>query len=406
MKSLVLPASLLLVLLPLVGCGAGPRTSARSTALPSAPTADARQTTSTTAAATTTPTTTSSASSSTTTPETHPIAAGFVPLSFTAVSEDDFWLLGSAPCDTGRCTVIARTGDGGTGFTPIAAPELQGRGAPGVTPTLRFADRDDGWAFVTGDGGAFYATHDGGSTWHQLHLGDLVAFASGGGYAYAVTADCTSDGCTDFQFRRARVSGDGWSARAIPFVPDGPVLDLAAHGPNVWLLGTRAGEASGPHDLLARSTDAGQTFSVGDGPCFAGLGGDLEPTSASVLWVLCPTGMMAAAARSTDAGITFAPLQTQPLANSARLAPASDTTALLAPDGARTRPLLTTDGGSSWSQPQTPPGATFWTWAGFTDARVGAALIATHWDAAAQTELQQLWRTTDGGATWHPVETG
>lgn len=387
MKPLVLTASLLLVLPTLVGCGAGPRTSARSTAPPTTSTATARPAASTTA-------------------EARPVPAGFVPRSYTAVSGDDFWVLGSAPCDTGRCTVIVRTRDGGSSFTAIAAPELQGRGEAGVTSTLRFADREDGWAFVTGSGGAFYATHDGGSTWHRLDLGSVIAFASGGGYAYAVTADCTNDGCTDFRFRRARVSGDGWSASVMPFTPDGPVLDLAAHGSNVWLLGTRAGQVSGPHDLLARSVDAGRTFAVGDGPCFAGLGGDVEPTSANVVWTVCPTGMMAAAARSTDGGSSFAPLDTHPLANSARLAPASDTTALLAPDGGETRPLLTTDAGSTWSQPQTPPHASFWAWVGFTDAHVGAALVQTHWDPAAHVQLQQLWRTTDGGATWHAVTFG
>ena len=41
------------------------------------------------------------------------VPAGFQPVSFTAVSERDFWLLGTVPCHGGRCTAIVRTTDGG-----------------------------------------------------------------------------------------------------------------------------------------------------------------------------------------------------------------------------------------------------------------------------------------------------
>ena len=108
--------------------------------------------------------------------------------------------------------------------------------------------------------------------------------------------------------------------------------------------------------------------------------------------------MMAGAARSTDGGLTFTPLHTPTgLVNSTRLAPASDTAAMLIRNGATAPPLLTTDAGASWTTPKTPPGATFWPWAGFTDAHVGTALVQTRDDT-------QLWRTTDGGSRWANVE--
>jgi hypothetical protein len=114
--------------------------------------------------------------------------------------------------------------------------------------------------------------------------------------------------------------------------------------------------------------------------------------------------MMAGAARSTDGGVTFAPLRTPPgLVNSARLAPASDRTAMLIRNGASAPPQLTTDAGASWTTPQTPAGATSWSWVGFTDAETGAALVQTGYDAAAGVQTQQLWRTTDGGSTWSNV---
>jgi hypothetical protein len=40
---------------------------------------------------------------------------------------------------------------------------------------------------------------------------------------------------------------------------------------------------------------------------------------------------------------------------------------------------------------------------GFTDARVGAAIVETGYDASTKTQLTALWRTTDAGATWSAV---
>lgn len=314
---------------------------------------------------------------------TRPPASRFTPLSFTAVSDDEFWLLGNG--------VIEHTTDGGANFTPIDASALRGLGQAGTLPTLRFADQRDGWAFVSGAGGAIYATHDGGATWTQLHLGAVLAFATGGGYAYAVTADCTVSGCSGYAFRRTPVMQDAWTKTALPFTSDGSVLDLAAHGRELWLLGTRAPAAPG-HDVLARSADAGAIFTVVPGPCTPGLGGDLEPVSASVLWAVCPTGMLAGGLRSTDGGRSFHALGGLELANSALLAPASATTAVIANGNEVKR---TTDGGATWSTPATPSTTTPWTWAGFTDAHVGTAIVG-----------HQLWRTTDGGADWRVLTLG
>jgi len=353
-----------------------------------------------------TTTTTTTAASPTTTAPARPnaVPAGFVPSSFTAISDSNYWVLGSVPCaGRGRCTAIVRTTDGGASFGSIHAPELEGGGRPTAQVTLRFADRDDGFAFVPGAGGAFYATHDAGESWLRVQLRSVIGFATGGGYAYAVTARCTPD-CSRFRFQRSPVSRDTWTDSAMPFPPNGGPLDLTAHGSHVWLLGSRFGSLAVPHDVLARSTDAGRTFTVGDGPCFPDLGGSLAPSSAIVLWAVCPTGMMAGAARSTDGGVTFAPLHLQKeIPNSTRLAPASADSALLIIDAGGATPLLTTDAGAHWTAPQTPRAETSWAWAGFTDAETGAALVQTRYDTAAKIEVQQLWRTTDGGASWSVV---
>jgi hypothetical protein len=352
------------------------------------------------------PPTTTAAPTTTAPARVRAVPLGFIPLSFTAISDSDYWVLGSVPCAGGRCTAIARTTDGGASFSSVRAPELQNVGAPGrAEPNLRFADHDDGWAFVTGADGAFYVTHDGGASWHPVRQRSLIAFATGGGYVYAVTAACTPDSCSALRFERSPVSHDAWTTSAMPFPPDSPVLDLSAHGTSVWVLATRAGQVGAArYDVLAHSTDAGQTFTVGNGPCFPGLGGTLAPSSANVLWAVCPTGMMAGASRSTDGGITFAPLHLQKsIPNSTSLAPASDDSALLIINAGGATPLLTTDAGAHWTAPRAPAGATSWAWAGFTDAQTGAALVQTRYVTTARLQLQQLWRTTDGGASWSVV---
>jgi photosystem II stability/assembly factor-like uncharacterized protein len=304
--------------------------------------------------------------------------ARFSPVSFTAIGDHDYWLLVKGPC----CFSVLHTTDGGRSFARLPAPALP---TEGTAPTLRFADRRDGFAFVPGVGGAFYATHDGARSWRRIALGTVLAFATGGGNVYAETARCSLRRCTRYRFERSPVAADAWTARAPPFVPDGAIVDLAAHGSHVWLL---------DGDVLARSSDGGRSFVTGPGPCVAGLGGELSPTSASVVWAVCPTGMLAGAWRSTDGGFRFRRVPTPPLANSAVLAPASRNTAVLARGS---RLLRTTDGGGSWRATSTPGPVVSVAWIGFTDARVGAALVQT------KPDVEVLWRTTDGGASWSAI---
>jgi photosystem II stability/assembly factor-like uncharacterized protein len=106
--------------------------------------------------------------------------------------------------------------------------------------------------------------------------------------------------------------------------------------------------------------------------------------------------MLAGAWRSTTGGSTFKRLRTPELVNSAQLAPASADTAVL--ERGVSAPLLrTTDGGKTWSRAKTPGRVTDYLFIGFTDPRVGAAVVQTRGQTTA------LWRTTDAGATWSTV---
>jgi hypothetical protein len=209
-----------------------------------------------------------------------------------------------------------------------------------------------------------------------------------------LTARCTTQTCSGYHFAHGPASAARWRESPLPFVPDGPVIDVAVRGRTIWLLGTRARMRLPYHDVLARSTDGGRTFVTGDGPCTPGLGGDLEPSSARVVWAVCPTGMLAGASRSTDGGVTFQPLHTQALPNSVRIAPASDQTAVLAANDAARR---TTDGGATWRPLRLPGNDNVWNDVVFTDPRTGTALVRIGERSAA------IWRTTDGGATWSRI---
>lgn len=352
-----------------------------------------------------------------------PVPAHFDPVSFTAISATTYWLLGEAPCSNPVCTSIVRTTDGGTSFVGLPAPQAPldaGNGTGGGSAgaginTLRFADPLDGYAFDTNPGGSFWDTHDGGQHWAQpaFFAGqDLLGFGTGDGYAFALAGTCTNGSCAKVVLQRSPVGSDQWSPLSVP-VPSGalPVASMTVHGPDVWFSVTTS--ASQANQLLVAGTGGGATFSTYPSPCSPGLGGDIQATSATVLWAVCPTGTLASAFRSTDGGAQWQSLKTpDELANSAVLAAASDTAAVIEPSAQG--PLLRTDdGGAGWQAVKSSGSAgSWWAWMGFTDSATGAGLqvqgsTPAGWPWPNGPAPEQLWRTGDGGATWSgPVSVG
>ena len=334
-----------------------------------------------------------------------PVPVRFTPVSFTAISEDDYWVLGTAPCRNPVCTSIVRTTDGGGHFVGIPAPVVPlaaTNDSPSISD-LRFADPLDGFAygFSTDNTGAFYATHDGGTTWHPVALGDVLAFGTGRGTAYAVTAQCSSGMCAHYQLRRSPVSQDSWSSSPLPLdvVPQSAGLVLAVYGPDVWIMAT-TGTSSQAVETLARSSNGGSTFTEGAGPCTPGLPGDLEPSSDDVIWAYCATGTSGRAYRSSDGGASFTALPVLQTANSALIAQVSATTALVTdPDNGSL--LRTVDAGATWTTVGASPQGTYTPWIGFTDATTGAALV----ESRASGEFD-LWRTSDAGGQWSETSFG
>jgi len=322
-------------------------------------------------------------------------ADAFAPESLTGISAREYWVLGRSRCGAGTCDAIVHTTDGGRSFTRTHVPPLP---LDSTTPRLLFADPRNGFAYVPFVGGALYATHDAGRTWRTLALGDVLALTVTATRAYFVTAHCSSNGCARYRLRRGPVTASRWTTTDLPFTPDDSgVFGLAARGSKVWLLGTGAGRRRSS-DVLARSADGGRTFRTDRGPCVAGLGAELAPVSARVIWAFCPTGLLGRAWRSSDGGATFTGLRTPPLANAAILAPASPDVAVLARNGAGARLLRTSDRGRTWRASGTPRRAIYFAQISFMTRTVGAALVQV-----GDAQPFALWRTADAGGHWSSV---
>jgi photosystem II stability/assembly factor-like uncharacterized protein len=304
--------------------------------------------------------------------------APFEPRSLTAVSATTFWLSGNG--------ALLHSSDGGRHFDRLPkAPAAE----------IRFADSRDGFSF--GGGSPLFATHDGGRTWHRTGFRNVLAFATAGGTAYAVTCRRFKDGdCRVARFERSPVSHDAWRLTPMPFPHAEPNFDLAAHGAGVWLFGAIGNAPPSSRNVLARSTDHGRSFAIARVPCYAELAAELDPVSTHVVWAFCPTGMMGVAWRSRDGGATFQELQI-PLTNGASLAAVSETTAVVARNVGGFGLLRTTDGGRTWHHARAPANGNYQLT--FVDSRAGFALVLG-------TSNTQLWKTTDAGSSWQRVPIG
>ncbi|HXQ62174.1 MAG TPA: hypothetical protein VN796_07560 [Acidimicrobiales bacterium] len=366
------------------------------------------RTTSSTSATSPSETSTSAPAATSTTaaaPSGGPVPSGFDAVAYTAVSAEEFWLLGTAPCSAPVCTSIIRTTDGGAHFVGIPAPPAPlaygtSATAPGVIDTLRFADPFDGYAVgvrPSGTTSGLWVTHDGGEHWSAQVLGDVEAFDISDGEVYVVVGDCTDTGCRDVHLERSAAHSSSWTATPLPGVQSSPEASVSAHDGQVWI-----DAESGTGDLLEHSSDGGASFTSGRSPCNAGLGGTVQAATDRVLWFMCPTGMMASAQRSTDAGATFEDLGTGEIVNSSEIAAADATTAVVV-DGDSPALRRTADGGGTFRTVFSAPGATGWLYVGFTTPAVGVGLSTGPGSGTRTVPATTLWRTVDAGITWNRV---
>lgn len=348
---------------------------------------------------------------------------GFVPVAFTAVSASNWWVLGRVPCGVRYCSSIRRTTDGGNTFRTLPAPggsygpDLGSR--PPVSD-IRFADPKDGWVF----GPSLYATHDGGLHWAAVSVpGTVSELEPGLGEVFAVVSpppqSCAQTGTCDGgtpapHIYRAEPGSDHWTLDSA----GGSVSEgLAVHGRSVWIIDSMVtvdGPAIGT--ALLHSTDSGDHFTPEAQP-IGGIACNYSPASDTVIWSYCSGGHFDVAARSVDAGAHFEKIGPEQgtdaptpndYPNGSTLKAASPTTAVAAIDisNATVRGLIrTTDAGATWTIVQAPLDDTgTWTVLGFTTAQDGYALWGHPGGGTSyRGEAAQLWRTTNSGANWTPI---
>jgi photosystem II stability/assembly factor-like uncharacterized protein len=321
----------------------------------------------------------------------------FRPGSVAAVGTRDLWVLGEYPCGTSTwCNALVRSTDAGKQFTQVAFPPFPSQG---TSPSVVFANTRDGFAYVQ-DGTPLFVTRDGGSSWRRTGpAGNVSAFAVGGGDAYVVTSRRI--------YERTPVAKDAWRALRLPPFKRGFVVSLAVHGSRVWLLGTPERQRKDDSDEIALSRNRGANLAARPGPCYAELGGRLTAAGAGVVWAVCPTGMMAGLWLSKDGGRSFPSLHSardrgalgEPgLTNGAEIVATSAKDAVLYP-GAQGPLYRTTDEGRRWARVRQTArfGDVFSL--DFSTRRVGVLVAPT----LHHPSRPELWRTTDGGATWQPL---
>jgi photosystem II stability/assembly factor-like uncharacterized protein len=357
------------------------------------------------------PSTTASPSTTANAPAPSSVPTGFVIESFTAISSTQWWVLGSVPCGTQLCSEIAVTTDGGASFRMLPAPGGPYSKPPAGSPpisSIRFADPNDGWVF----GPKLYATHDGGQHWAAIYLaGQITALEPGSDQVFAIisppTASCASSGTCNSttpapQLWRTSPTGDGWR---VDTAPGGVSVGLAVHGQSVWVINsmpTPDGPAIGTR--LLHSGDDGAQFITEPQPV-TGIACDYQPVTDQMLWAYCSGGHFMVVYRSTDGGAHFS--QTQNVnaigcPNGSQLAAATPTLAVVACNLGGQPLMRTHDAGSTWTVAQPALNQSgYWSPIGFTTADTGYVLWQ---DPSGPTPVVQLWRTTNGGATWSGVK--
>lgn len=320
---------------------------------------------------------------------------------------------------------LVSTTDGGVKWHEVGrAPVGFGQAAIDL-PTLTFVDRSHGIEY--GTTGAF-VTHDGGRSWTPIPIpGRVVASTAVGRRLWLTDTTCTESPSTAPCTVGVEASSDAgrtWRALGLPPEPFRAAETAVGTGGTLVVAewADQEGYVSNNPGVLLVSGDDGASWQTTSLPCPADfrLGGQLSlAPSSRTLWLIC-SGQGAVGTRpnvvyrSTDLGTSWVAESSYPPAVGAttRLPPGAPTStidALVARSSTdawvlevtRGGLLATSDGGRAWHEAM-PSGIQ----RGIDTTRhtldmvsPTLAYLASH--AFSPNDSGGLWRTDDGGRTWH-----
>jgi hypothetical protein len=177
------------------------------------------------------------------------------------ISSEIGWALGEKPCSTGRCFGLLKTSDGGLDWSGVTAPpfSMSPASLSFNSATIDFATPEDGWAYDNDDGQAggdtgdqLFATHNGGSSWVPIMLGNLDEFgmevealAADQGHVWAVLFSSAND---NFAIVGSPVNEDDWTTVPLTLpLSAGPVsaFQIVLEGDSGWIVNNDRGPVVG-----------------------------------------------------------------------------------------------------------------------------------------------------------------
>jgi photosystem II stability/assembly factor-like uncharacterized protein len=307
---------------------------------------------------------------------------------------EDLWGLTSEPCprpdsDKSRCAVVSRTTDAGETWTRLARVDVgtTNDGATDSVTAVHFADAQHGWVYNRN----LFATFNGGRRWQPVDLGNpVVALESAGGTAFALVGSCgygVGNCNAPMRVYEGTVSTGRWRFLTLGFeLPPTDVGSLVVGRSAVYAVIVRGLEQT----FLART--GGGRWERRTLPCPRALVAPIQ--SQEGLVAACrppaPSGPVELQT-SSDGGRTWAVVwqHTFPSAVSS-LAVAGPATVIGLENGDVIR---SGDDGMNFARVLRVGSAPTFR---FTDAERGSLLAGSPGE-------RQLYRTSDGGATWRPV---
>jgi len=341
------------------------------------------------------------------------LPAGFHAESMSWVTQKQGFLLGSGPCGSNTCTTVLTTTNGGgrwrTMGTIDASMTLED--AAGVTQ-LRFADAQNGWAFEPG----LQVTTDGGTSWQSETIpggGHLVlGMAADAEAAYLLSSPCQLNRLCHQPLTLWRTTpGSGvWTQVPVTL----PVFfgfneaSLAVKG-TVAYVAIPTIDSQDP-DILDVTLD-GQTWTTMPDPCSKPDNeylASVAPISGTKVGLLCQSDIGFGQAekrafRSMDAGQTTVAAGQLPLYGITSQLAAAPNGTLLAAESSIGSWIYRNTQGRTWTTPEDlGDGGMGWNDPVFTTNAIGF-VIHGPFALCCAGGPGELWRTTDGGATWSPI---